>query len=265
MTTLDLTKISPKARERYIRLGRRYGSDDTFKQATKTLQAIETHTGELVDHGFGTEDELRLASARDALGTAGMGRETKITEKKTTRKDYVAAWSQAKTARNKARTIVENTLVPLHDDGHESATHKVEATLSQTSFLPVAGQDEALAAQLDLLAVLFADSTVADAAKNRGGPKALVNLQEAANALRAAAEERETTGTRLSTEEMDLVDGIIITLCRAARNAAKQAAKELGRPALLADFALSHITDHRSPEPNTPETTPAAPVPNASP
>jgi hypothetical protein len=259
MSTLDLTKIAPKARERYIRLGRRYGSDDTFKQATKTLQAIEIHAAELVDRGFGTADGLRLAGARDALGTAGFGRETKVTEKKTTRKDYVSALSQAKTGRYKARTILGNTLIPLGDDGHEGAVHKVEATLSQTNSLPIAGQDEALAAQLDLLAVVLADSTVATATQSRGGPKVLVNLQQAAVALRAASEERETTGTRLSTEEMDLIDGIIVTLCRAARNAAKQAANELARPALLADFALSHIADHRGPETIAPETTPATP------
>lgn len=245
MTALDLTKIAPKARARYIRLGRRFGSDDTFKQATKTLQAIDTHASALVDHGFGTDDALRLGAAKNALGTAGTGRETKVTEKKTTRKDYLAAVSLSKRARTKARTILENTLVPLDDAGHEDAVHKVEATLGQTSSLPIAGQDEALAVQLDLLAVILSDSTVADAAKSRGGAKALANLQDAAAALRTAAEERETTGTRLSTEEMDLLDGIIVTLCRAARNAAKQAAKEFARPALLADFALTHITAHR--------------------
>jgi hypothetical protein len=264
MTALDLTQISPKARERYIRLGRRYGSDDTFKQATKTLQAIEVHAGELVDHGFGADDGLRLAGARDALSAAGMGRETKATEKKTTRKDYVSALKQAKTARRIARTILGNTLVSLDDGGHQGAVHKVEATLSQTGSLPVSGHDEALVAQLDLLAVILADSIVANAAKSRGGVNALAKLPEAANALRAAAEERETTGTRLSTEEMDLLDGVIVTLCRAARNAAKQVANELARPALLADFALSHITNHRESE-TTPETTPTTPGPVPSP
>ncbi len=66
-----------------------------------------------------------------------------------TRQDYVSALRQAKTARAKARTILENARVPLDEVGHEGSVHKVEATLSQTNSLPIAGQDEALAAQLD--------------------------------------------------------------------------------------------------------------------
>lgn len=129
-----------------------------------------------------------------------------------------------------------------------SGTHpKVEVVLGQTSSLPLSGQDEALAGQLDLLAGLWAETTVANAAQGRGGAKALTNLQGAAAALRTAAEDREATGTRSTTEQMDLLDGIIVTLCRSARKAAKQAATELGRPALIDDFALTHIDDDRAP------------------
>jgi hypothetical protein len=265
MTTLDLTQISPKAREFYIRLGRRFSSDDTLKQANKTLEALSTHDGVLDDHGFGADDRARLAEARDALSVAGMGRETKITTQKTTRKDYLAALKQAKTARSKARTILENTLVPLNDAGHDDLVHKVEAILGQTSSLPVTGQDEGLAAQLDVLAGIWTEALVANAAQRRGGDKALTNLQDAATALRATAEEREATGTQMSTEQMDFLDGIIVTSCRSARNAAKQAAKELGRPAMANDFALSHISIDRHHASGTPEAPPAMPAPAPSP
>lgn len=265
MTILDLTKISPNARKQYIELGRRFGSTDTLKQANKTLEALKTHAGELEDHGFGANDGLRLAGARDDLSAASTGRETKMGAKKTTRKDYLAALSQAKTARSKGRTILENTLVSLHEDGHEDAVHKVQAILGQTSSLPVSGQDEGLAAQLDLLAGIWANSTVSDAAKSRGGAKALTKLQEAAAALRTAAEDREATGTQSSTELMDLLDGIIVTLCRSARKAAKEAAKELARPALLDDFALTHISEDRAHDTAAPDAPPAAPAPAQSP
>lgn len=249
---LDLTKLSAKARERYVRLGRRYGSDDTLKQATKTLKALEVHAGDLAERGFGPDDASRLAAAHGALGAAGVGRESKVTAKKTTRKEYIAALADAKTARTKARTILENILVLLDDDGNADSAHKVEVTLGQTNSLPMSGQDEALAVQLDFLAATLTDSAIAKVAEKRGGPKALDGAQSAAAALRTAADERETTGTRMSTEEMDVIDGIIVTLCRAARNAAKQAAKELSRPALLADFALIHITPSRDNEKSTP-------------
>lgn len=265
MTTLDLSKISAKAREAYIQLGRRFGSDDTLKQANKTLEALKTHTGLLAEHGFGADDGARLTEARDALSATGLGRETKVKERKTTRKDYLAALSQAKTARSKARTILENTLVSLHEDGHDDAVHKVESVLGQTSSLPVSGQDEALAAQLDMLAGAWAVALVANAAQSRGGDKALTNLQDAVTALRTTAEERQGTGTRSTTEQMDLLDGIIVTLCRSARKAAKQAGKELGRPALVDDFALTHISDDREQKTATPEAPPGTPGPAPSP
>ena len=262
MTTLDLSQIASNARQRYIRLGRRYGSDDTFQQATKTLKALTTHGNDLLERGFGSADVSRLQAAQSALGAAGIGRETKVTAKKSTRKDYVAALANAKTARNKARTILENILVLLHDEGNEGIAHHVESALGQTNSLPVPGQDEALAVQLDLLAATLTDAHVANAAGPRGGQKALVQLQDTASALRNDSEERENTGTRMSTEEMDLLDGIIVTLCRSARNAAKQASRELGRPALLADFALTHITPAREHESTTPEAT--SPTPEAT-
>jgi hypothetical protein len=266
MPTLDLTKLSTKSRDRYLRIGRRYGSSDTLKQSNKTLRALDSHADLLVDHGFGADDALRLAAARDALSAAGFGRETKATEKKTTRKEYLAALAQAKTARAKARTILENTLVALDDAGDDESAHKVESTLAQTSVLPGSGQDEKLASQLDLLGSTLTETAIAKAAKNRGGAKAAAALQETAAALRSAAEERENTGTRLSTEEMDVIDGIIVTLCRAARNAARQASAELAQPALLADFALTHIADARDEDAGPAETSPKSEgtTPNAT-
>ena len=259
MTTLDLSKISSKARERYIRIGRRYGSDDTLKQANLTLNALDTHASSLVDCGFGPDDVAMLAEARDALSTATSGRESKALENKVTRIEYVAAVAHAKSARRKARTILQNTLVLLENDGKDESAHNVESVLAQTSALPAAGHDEAFAAQLDGLAAALTDPAVADASSNRGGGKALAEVQDAASALRAAAEDRDHGGTRLSTEEMDLLDGLIVTSCRAARNAAKQAARDLGTPALLALFALRHIeydAGHAAKTPVTPPTTP---------
>lgn len=94
---------------------------------------------------------------------------------------------------------------------------------------------------------------VADAAKTRGGGEAVKDLETTANDLRAAAEEREATGTQLSTEQMDVIDGIIVTLCRSARNAARNVTTQ---PALAKAFALNHLAP---PPPRDDEETPPAP------
>jgi hypothetical protein len=240
---LDLTKISPKGRERYLRVGRKYGSADTLKQANKTLKGLGLHAALLMDRGFGTEDAARLEAARDALIDAGVGRETKAGEKKTTSKTYLAAVAQAKSTRAQAQTVLTNTLLEIEDDGDEESARKVETTLSQVSVLPDDG--EKLAGQLNILRNTLLDANVAATAKKRGGVATVAALDTAAEALRHAAEDREGGGTKLSTEQMDIIDGIIVAACRSAKNAARQAAKALSQPAIVADFALTHISVRR--------------------
>jgi hypothetical protein len=60
-------------------------------------------------------------------------------------------------------------------------------------------------------------------------------------------------GTRVETEQLDLLDGIIVTLVRNARKAARAAAKRLGKPSLVADFELTKLYEPRA------EEAPAAP------
>ncbi|MDI1480270.1 hypothetical protein [Polyangium sp. y55x31] len=45
----------------------------------------------------------------------------------------------------------------------------------------------------------------------------------------------------METETLDLIDGIIVSLTRTAREAADAAARELGEPALATAFELSTL------------------------
>jgi hypothetical protein len=48
-------------------------------------------------------------------------------------------------------------------------------------------------------------------------------------------------GTPQETEQLDLLDGIILSLVRSAREAADAASKALGEPALVAEFELTEL------------------------
>ncbi|MDI3290893.1 hypothetical protein [Polyangium sp. 15x6] len=86
----------------------------------------------------------------------------------------------------------------------------------------------------------------AKAAQKRGGAQAALDLEAKATALRVAAKAKaEPKGTPVETETLDLIDGIIVSLARTAREAAEAAARELGEPAIATAFELSALYKRR--------------------
>jgi hypothetical protein len=89
---------------------------------------------------------------------------------------------------------------------------------------------------------VLTEPTVAAEAGGRGGDKAVADLTARAAAVRAAAEGLSAPrGTPQETEKLDLLDGIIVELARAASEAAKAASKELGEPAMATAFELREL------------------------
>lgn len=245
--SLDLSKLSPKARTAYILIGRHFASPDTLAQANQTLQGLAAYAADLVPHGFAAEDAQRLLDARDALFEAGVGRAEARNGKKTTSYAYVAALSAGKLTRQSALAILAGTRRVLNEEdtpASAAAAALVDTAMAQASS---GDQPETLAEQLDVLRGVLLDSAVAAAAANRGGADAAKDLEDRATALRSAAAARAgAPGTRSETEHLDLLDGIVVTLARNARKAARAAARRLGKPALTADFELTKLYAARS-------------------
>jgi hypothetical protein len=245
--TLDLSSITPSARATYIRLGRHHTSADTLAQAEQTLSALAKYADEVADVGFIDADVKQLAAAREALQAAGVGRDETVTKKKTSRTTFHAAMRAAKDARLTANTVLDNVkraLFPLGDDASLEATKKIDSTVEVTS---KAGADPmALAGQLDLLGKLFADATIQKAAKARGGKDVQTSLADCASALRDAAKAiAGAPGTPGATDDVDLIDGLIVTIVRSARKSGRAAAKKLGKPAIAIEFELTKLYAHR--------------------
>ncbi|HZF47899.1 MAG TPA: hypothetical protein VE093_04575 [Polyangiaceae bacterium] len=241
--TLDLTKIPPATRKALIQNGKRFSSSETLGQANKTLNALATHAAKLEDHGFGPDDVIDLKGARDALIAAGVSREDKRVDKKTTNQTYTDAMREAQQGRLRARSVLKaagRVLAQTAGDPAEEAVRSIDALLSKGS---VAGDDaEKLSTQLDQLRAALEDSVIKPAVATRGGPKAVTELKTQADALRAASQTTAAPrGTPQETEQLDLLDGIILSLVRSAREAADAASKSLGEPALVAEFELTEL------------------------
>jgi hypothetical protein len=273
--TIDLSTLSPKARAEYIRIGRQYGSTDTLAQANQTLTGLGKYAPELVRHGFSLGDGTRLEGARDGLIEAGVGRNEKVGARKVTSHAYVDALAHGKAKREDARSILDNAKRALSESVDATAVagvNVIKAALQQTRS---AGADgEKLAGHLDTLRLALGDPSVIAEVSGRGGLDAGMDLQIAADALRAASKERAgapgTPGTPAETEQLNLLDGIIVGLVRGARKAARPAAKRLGMPALMADFELTKLYASRgggktSPAPaEVPAATPGATPPTGT-
>jgi hypothetical protein len=257
---IDVSLIAPRARENYLRIGRQFGSTDTINQAAKTLQACDQYLNVLTLHGFSAADKQRLADAREDLIAAGVDRAEQIGQKKVTSKAFVGALMQGKEIRQSARSILESARAKLLENDDETTVREIEATLEQTR----TSQDdpEKLATQLDLLHKTLNLVAVGAIAAQSGGPEAMTELQASAIALRDSAQGKAGASTTAATEQIDILDGIIVTLARSARKAARAAARKLRQPALAAAFELSHLYDKRStsstdgqspaPDPNAP-------------
>lgn len=258
---LDLSKIPAQAKERFIAIGKRYGSEDTLAQAQQTLSALSTHGKLLVEYGLPLADGTRLKDAHDLLIAAGVGRLEARSERKQTQLAALQAKDRAKRARKRAHAILKGLLDQAEELGLADHEATIRSVLSQTAFS--GDEEEPLARQLDVLSGCLAEKAIEKASRDRGGPTTQSELSDAAKALRTrSAEYRPLRGTPTETQTLDLLDGIIVSICRAARRAARVAAADLGQPALRAVFDLVHL-DRRS-KPENPEE-PSGPTPTPTP
>ncbi len=242
---LDLKNISPEARAAFIKDGERFSSEDTLEQANLTLNGYQTHGAKLAVFGFPPEDAQELKDARDALIEAGVGRQAKRMTKKIDTVAHAAAMRDGLALRLRTRSVLSSTRRVLLRGGQMDAVQKIDALLDRESQAANAG--EGLAKQLDSLQNILKDPEIENAAKTRGGPEAVQDLGTQAKALRDTAEAKAAPrGTPVETETLDLLDGIIVSLTRSAREAADAAARELGEPAISTAFELSALYKRRT-------------------
>jgi len=264
----DFSNLSPQARADFIRIGRRFGSSETLAQAIATLQALDVHGAAIAPFGFSEADKKQLVLLRDELEAAGVDRSLAEVAKATTSQAYLESMRGGKQARLLARSVVESVERDLHqrnDSAIEPVLSEIRTVLGKTQ--SAGADDQALARQLELLAEVLRNPVVMKVGADRGVRHAIEEVASAIDQLRSAAHSRVTKrGTPEETERLDLIDGLIVSLVRSARKAARVAAVRHGSPALAKAFELSKLYPPRPKRAaTTPNDAPDAPTSTSTP
>ncbi len=235
----DPLTIAPEARAHYIRIGKRFGSDDTLAQADKTLAALRDYGDSVARTGFGSGQASILTDVRDELSAASVHRLEARADKKVTDAALLDAMRDGKTARFTVRAALSAARFQLFNAGDQASVNDIDAVLDRTSS---AGADAAkLASQLEALDEVAQEAPVAAALGDQAADLH-TQLQARVDALHTArAEKAAPHGTPAATEDLDLLDGLIVTLVRTARKAARAAARLEGTPAIAKSFELDQL------------------------
>lgn len=246
--TFDPNTIHPQAKDKLIELGRRFGSSDTLAQAERTQNGYTQHGSVLEGHGYGPADAAALGEYMQALIAAGVTREGTRVGKKVTDIQYLGVMRAGKQLRSRARSVLRNTVSILGMQAgaaEQAAASVVEGALKQTS--ETSNDLHTLGNQLELLVGALKNTVVADAAKGRGGDMLLTELEAQIPALRTVAKVNAVPrGTPADTELLDLLDGLVVENCRAARRAARSASQVLGVESIAKAFELGELYGPRA-------------------
>lgn len=254
---VDPNLIAPVEKARLIRIGAGFGSADTQAQADITINAATKQLSLIRGHGFPEAKLVMLTEVRELSRTASVDREGARTDRKVTNAALLDATRAGKAARLRVRNNLESARSDLAMFGGAdapAAANLIDGVLARTR---TAGADaKALGEQLQQLHDTLANAAVRAAI----GEEAATLETELATCVTALDVARSANasarGTRTETEWIDLLDGLLVELVRAARRAARSAAKALGQPALADEFELSALyasTGRRTP-PSPPPT-----------
>jgi hypothetical protein len=254
----DIALLSPRARKRFLAIGRRYASGDTLAQAHKTLAAHDKYGALILPYGFGMGDAVRLGEVRDQLHARKVDHNQATSDRRVVSTSRATARRDARSERICSRSVLTLALGTLIEDDELAAADRVEAALKQTSADP--DDDQGLLEQLDTLGGVLGDPLVAKAIEDRGGEAITRRLTDAHAALTSSMRQRSATPEISAVaDERDILDGIIVSLTRAARNASRIAARHLGQPAIEVAFRLTHLTPRSGSDPELDTTEPVTP------
>jgi hypothetical protein len=230
-----LSPLSDDARSFLGRVGRRFGTNEVLAQAKQTLAAHGRFADELRLHGFSAADAERLAAAREVASSLGRA-DTKVTDR-----DYVLALVEAKTCRGRARSVLLSAYRRLRASGGSSpevaqAMTEISAVISEAG--EPGGDDRVYAVHLAHLRAVLALPLVRREVADSGGPQADAKLAEAIATLRRVDEGAAPVISR----DDDVLDGLMVELCRTAQFAAQSAAKEIGDGAIAGQFRLVKLS-----------------------
>lgn len=232
--------LPPAARQQMLAIGRAFTTTQTVGQAEHTLRAYATHKAILTEYGFSPTMGDALQNLFNMVKSADAVKLTAKAGGKNTAFALRTATKVAKKARKRAVGVLRPVISILETIGTEeaiAAASEVRAKVEKV--IPVGDNVVALETQLVVLHGAFDNPVVAETAKDLGGQATVAALANAKADLAAkSAAHKKGVPVHNEQEFLDVVDGLIATLCRHARSAARAAASDLEQPGLAKDFEL---------------------------
>ena len=246
----DVESLTPQERARYLALGRQYTTPDVLAQASKSLRGYEIYGHLLAAHGFGPDDGALLFERREFLRESDTGHIQAVDDRRFLGKTYQTIKRDALDERISARTLLGMSIAPLTKSNQHELARRAELLLQKTSNV---SDDKQLVDQLDNFHDLLSAPELASIIATRGGPRILAGLKTTHDDLIAAVQERAgKPEVSSAAEHRDILDGAVIVLCRAARDASRVAARRHGQPAIAAAFKLDLLRGSRRNAPTDP-------------
>lgn len=260
----ELAKIAARARTEATDVGVRYPSLVTLNQANLTLNALATFGPLVAKKGYGPRKVERLLWLRDALIASGATREDARIEKKTLNKELLDVLAKGKSARFDGIAVLTSARDDLKEQESAEAAAAVNAVDAALEGTASSGDNaNLLASQLDALVKALSLPLVAALVADSGGPEASAVGLAAAARLRAIDQQKQTPrGTPVETGRLDLIDGLIVAQCRAARKAGRAYAKGSGDTKAAKAFEMAALRSGTAARPGEP-TTPIEPTVSA--
>jgi hypothetical protein len=236
----DLTKYVGERRLELRAVGVRVGSDVVQQVAQRVLNGLVTHGAALGGFGYLDRSGQRLQSRHDQSVELTSARPEVARGKTATRVQAGEAFRSAKKVHRRLHALVDGALSEVRDALPAEQFSRYALTVKQTR--AVGASPQALQRNMVSLASVAEAPELADELKARGVADAGAQLRSAAAAMTAdvAAAQLER-GTKAESEEIDVLDGLIIEELRSIRRIARNAADELGRPDIAEAFALAEF------------------------
>lgn len=243
----ELQKLSARAKERYIKAGKKFGSELVVKQGNQTLNALVVHGVVLALHGFSAKDAERLGWGVKQLEEALANRGEEQGRRKGMSKIEMRQVRDGKLAAKQGASVLGGVIAALRDeDGADAERLQLELEVERTQIKRDAKNADRVPATLRHLHKVLSNPKVATWADERGGEALKATLLEQADRLDTLQKDRALRpGTSEHTEHMDLLDGIVLDLVRRASQSAKSAAKSKGQASIERAFILDQIYTHR--------------------
>lgn len=247
----DPKSLSPDAQALYRKIGRRFDSGRTLSQAEKTLNGarkiMEMHADALARQGVRTGTITRLEEVRQALLAATAGREYTRARKKVTNEAHLRAMHAAKGTRLELHSALGIARTRLFEAGDAASVSELDVALSSTSS---AGADsDVLINQLKVLVQPLTNSAIRQVIGDGDEtiPAALESevARRIAQLDQAREEKAGPRGTPIDTALIDIMDGMLVVMCRDIRRAVRALARQLGTPELADEVELSELYQPR--------------------